>query len=353
MRIGILFHKNPFGPATGIDLVRIRAIAGGLRRRGIDAEIIGPVRAEGTVDGDIPVRPVSVLDSPGRYDLIKTSYHDSITLLGQYQGPVVSRIVRVVDERLPKRDESSREKLLRCQEMINSRSSAVVLNNKENRARWREMYGSGLPVHLIPTGCPAILPQPKGNPLGSGPPAILFLGSLAAPRMTQILNEAAQRLKGLARIHFIGRNKACLYGGDNDCRLDPLVADHGELAEEHVWAYIRNSQIGLALATGPYAFDNDVSKILNYLRGGLPVLSEEPIINNELIRETKFGKIFKHGDIEDFLIKATQLLSSLPLDKREAVMRFMATEHSWDRRVDSYITLFEHVLKGRRAHPDT
>jgi glycosyltransferase involved in cell wall biosynthesis len=352
MRVGILFHKNPYGPAIGIDLVRIRAIAGGLRSKGIDAEIISPVLTEGTVDGDVPVRHVSVLDSPGGYDLIKTSYHDSITLLGNYQGPVVSRIVRVVDEHLPKRDDSSREKLLQCQEMINSRSSAVVLNNRENRARWREMYGGRLPVHLIPTGCPAVLPQPKGNPLSSGPPAMLFLGSLAAPRMIRILNEAAQRLNGLARIHFIGRNKAYLYGGGNDCRLDPLIADHGELAEEHVWGYIRNSQVGLALATGPYAFDNDVSKILNYLRGGLPVLSEEPIINNELIRETRFGKIFKHGDIEDFVVKATQLLSDLPVERREAVMRFMATEHSWDRRVDSYISLFEQVLKGRGNHGD-
>jgi len=165
--------------------------------------------------------------------------------------------------------------------------------------------------------------------------------------MARILNQIAHRLEGLARVHFIGRNKTGLYGGGSECLLDPLIAVHGELAEEHVWAYIRHATIGLALATGPYAFDNDVSKILNYLRGGLPVLSEEPIINNQLIRQTKYGKIFKHGDIDDLVIKATQILSNPPLHNREAVMRFMATEHSWQKRVESYIALFERILRAR------
>lgn len=346
MRIGVLFHKNPYGPATGIDLVRIRAIARGLIGNGVDAEIISPVRSEGTLDGLIPVRGLSVLESPRPYDVVKTSYHDSIRLLGRYTGPVVSRIVRVVDERLPERDGASRRKLLDCQELIKSRASALVLNNKENRTRWRERYGDTPPISLIPTGCPANLPRTKFNPFAAGPPVILFLGSLAAPRMTQILNEAARRLDGLARIHFIGRDKVGLYGGDVGLRLDPLIAVHGEIDEQHVWAYIRHARIGLALATGPYAFDNDVSKILNYLRGGLPVLSEEPIVNNELIRVTRYGKTFKHGDVDDLVIKATQLLSDPPLDKTAAVMRFMATEHSWDRRVEAYIHLFEEVLRS-------
>ncbi|MDQ7783574.1 MAG: hypothetical protein RDU20_11890 [Desulfomonilaceae bacterium] len=346
MRVGILFHKNPFGPATGIDLVRIRAIAGGLRRKGIDAHIISPTGMEGTIDDGVPVRDISALGESPAYDLVKTSYHDSITLLGSYKGPVVARIVRVVDERLPERDEASRRKLLDCQELILSRASALVLNNRENVARWRERYGNRLPVFLIPTGCPAVLPRSGVNPFKGGLPAILFLGSLAAPRMAAILNESARRLEGLAKIHFIGRNKTGIYGGGSECRLDSLIAVHGEIAEEHIWPYIRHASVGLALATGPYAFDNDVSKILNYLRGGLPVLSEEPIINNELIRQTKYGKTFKHGDVDDLVIKAAQILSNPPVDKREAVMRFMAVEHSWDRRVESYTAVFEQVLKS-------
>jgi glycosyltransferase involved in cell wall biosynthesis len=344
MRVGIVFHKNPYGACTGIDLVRLRAIAGGLVRRGIEAEIIAPVPHEGAVDGFIPVRGLSALRIVGRYDVIKTSYHHSIMLLDDYAGPVVSRIVRVVDDRLPERDEPFRDTLLRCQERIKARAAALVLNNKENRARWRLLYGNTPRIALIPTGCPATLPPLKGNPLASGPPAILFLGSLSAPRMVHILNEAARRLAGRAQVHLIGKNKACMYGGDSDCDLDPLVADHGELDEDHVWPYITNARIGLAVATGPYAFDNDVSKIFNYLRGGLPALSEEPIVNNDLIRQTGLGHIFRYGDVDDLVARAKQLLEHPPETRRETVMRFMASEHSWDKRVDSYIELFESVL---------
>ncbi len=64
MRVGIVFHKNPFSEPTGIDLVRVRAIAGGLIKMGIQAEIISPVASEGIIGGFIPVRTLDVLTNP-------------------------------------------------------------------------------------------------------------------------------------------------------------------------------------------------------------------------------------------------------------------------------------------------
>ena len=90
MRVGIVFHKDPFAPPSGIDLVRLRAIAGGLLSRGVQAEIISPAQKEGTIEGGIPVRGVEVLREPGRYDVVKTSYHDSIALVEPYTGPVAT-----------------------------------------------------------------------------------------------------------------------------------------------------------------------------------------------------------------------------------------------------------------------
>jgi glycosyltransferase involved in cell wall biosynthesis len=344
MRIGIVFHKNPFAAPTGIDLVRLRAISLGLINRGVEAEIIAPVETEGVIEDSIPVRKLDVLDKPNVYDLIKTSYHDSIMLIGGFRGPVVSRIVRVVDERLPERDDAARERLLLCQEMIKKRAAALVLNNKENRERWINLYGSQPPITLVPTGCPSEIPKPRSNPFLSGERAILFLGSLASPRMVSMLNKAARMLSDLGRIHLVGLNKACMYGGGKDCALDPLIEDHGELPEDAIWDYIRYASIGLAFATGPHAFDNDISKILNYLRGGLPVLSEEPIVNNDLIRQTGFGKIFRFDDINDMAKKARELIKEEYEGDREAVMRFMAQEHSWDKRVEVYLKLFQTIL---------
>ncbi len=125
--------------------------------------------------------------------------------------------------------------------------------------------------------------------------------------------------------------------------LNPLVLDHGELPEQAIWDYVRHASIGLALATGPHAFDNDVSKILNYLRGGLPVLSEEPIINNELVRKTGLGTSFAFDDAEDLAAKAKDLLRMDFQAKKQRVMEFMASEHSWDKRVSAYSALFRSI----------
>ncbi len=346
MRVGIVFHKNPLAPPTGIDLVRLLSLAGGLRARGVHAEIVAPIDRDAEVGEGIPVRTLAALNASNPYDLVKTCYHPSIMLLGAYQGPVVARIVRVVDEQLPERDNSFREHLLRCQSVIRTRASALVLNNVENEVRWKRLYGDIPPIALVPTGCPGTLPKSHGNPYRNGEKAVLFLGSLAAPRMVKMLNEAAQKLEGLGTVHLVGLNKVRMYGGDQDCVLDRRVVDHGELREADVWDFVRYASIGLAFATGLHPFDNDVSKILNYLRGGLPVLSEEPIVNNVLVRETGFGKIFPYGDVESFVGIARDLLENPPPNNKEAVMRYMATEHSWDRRVATYLDLFEQVLSG-------
>ena len=341
MKIGILFHKNPLLPSTGIDIVRLRSISKGLMENNMDTEIIAPVEKETVIDGLIPVKPLCFLNK-NRYDIIKTCYHFSMECLQDYKGPVVSRIVRVVDDTFPPRDEPMRDRLLKCQELIRTRSAAISLNNRENKERWYRFYGKKIPVILTPTGCHEEIPPPGKNPYADKK-TILFLGSLCAGRMVTILNEMALKLKNTAEIHFIGKNKTGLYGDPKALRHD--IVRHGELPEEETWDYIRYASAGLTLATGPWPFDNDSSKIVNYLRGGLPVISEEPIVNNHLIRETGYGKIFGHGNIDDFWVKAADLLDRPPIDKKEKVMAFMSREHSWNRRVETYLELFEKILQ--------
>ncbi len=348
MKIAFVFHKDPFAPPRGIDLVRLRALTVGLIRRGVQTEIVSPVEREGAIEEIVPVRGLRALEQPGRHDLIKTCYHYSMELIGEYKGPIVSRIVRVVDERKPERDESARERLLHCQEIIRSRSTILVLNNRENQVRWRRLYGEDPPIILVPTGCPEEIPARGENPFEDTKPVMLFLGSLAAPRMVTMLNRAARRLSSRCRIHLVGKNKARMYGSDVECPIDPLVVDHGELPQDEVWNYIQYADVGIALATGPDPFDNDVSKILNYLRGGLPVLSEEPIINNTLVLRTEFGRTFEHDNVDDLVTQATELLENPPLARRDWVMRFMAREQSWGRRVEIYISLFKSILGSKR-----
>jgi glycosyltransferase involved in cell wall biosynthesis len=344
MKVGILFHKNPLAEPSGIDLIRLRAIAGGLICRGISAEVLAPVDQERILDGSIPVFPLHHL-MKGRYDIIKTCYHFSIELIQDYTGPVVSRIVRVVDDCLPERDEQWRERLIRCQQQICRRSSVLVLNNTENQRRWQHFYGHSLPIVLVPTGCPQHIPKPRKNPFDANKRNILFLGGIAAPRMIALMNTMADRLEHMAQIHIIGLNKVHWYGMADEGALHPSIIQHGEICEEDTWDYLFHADIGLALATGSHVFDNDLSKIYNYLRGGLPVLSESPVLNNDLIRQTGLGRIFQFGNVEDLIAASVSLLENPPtLETRNAAMNFMSTDHAWERRIDIYEKLFNELI---------
>jgi len=342
IKVGMVFHKNPLAPQSSIDLIRLRAISGGLIRKGIETEILAPVHQDGVMAGSVPVRPLHHI-MKGQYDIIKTCYHFSMELIQDYEGPIVSRIVRVVDDCLPERDENWRERLMQCQERISRRASVLVLNNVENKKRWQFFYGKALPVILVPTGCPMHVPPPRRNPFDGKKRAILFLGSIAAPRMIAILNTLADRLDE-ARVHVVGVNKVCWYGKGEGGDIHPSIVQHGEIPEEDIWDYIYHADMGLALATGPHAFDNDLSKICSYLRGGLPVLSEAPVVNNDLIRRRGLGRIFRLDDMADLIAGAKSLLDYPPApETRKAAMAFMAAEHSWDRRVEVYERLFSRL----------
>ncbi|MDQ7824939.1 MAG: hypothetical protein RDV48_19220 [Candidatus Eremiobacteraeota bacterium] len=351
MRLAVIFHRNPDSPLSRIDIIRLRALTTGFYEKGIETDIIAPLEKETLLfGGTVRAKPLGALEG-GRYDIVKTCYHPSIRYALAIDVPVVARIVRVVDEKLPERDEGGRAELLECQELIAEKAAHLVLNNRENELRWRERYGEMLPVTLIPTGCPPELPPPGKSPYPPDEKVILFAGSICAPRMAELLNEAADLLPGGTAIHFVGENKSAMYGGGMAIPLSHKITCHGEVPEERLWDYLAFAHGGLALAAGPWPFDNDISKIISYLRGGLPVISEERIVNNRLVLSACYGFVFRYGSAGDLVEKALSLIKEPPRERRNEVMRMMAAEHGWDRRVEAYCALFERLLSERRR-PD-
>jgi len=349
MKVGFVFHKDPSLQPDGIDTIRLHALTGGLRKRGLAVEIVAPVDGRSVTAAGVPVHPLEHLGVAG-FDVVKTCYHFSIELIGTFGGPVVSRLVRVVDEKAPERDAAWRGRLVHCQDAIAARARVVVFNNRENEQRWQAVYGARVSTMLVPTGCPSVIPRTGASPYEEGEKVVLFLGSLCAPRMVPMLNGLGEALRGVARIHHIGRDKLHLY---DDGRADgkaeelaPLVVRHGEMPEERIWNYIGHARIGLALAPGPYPFDNDLAKIYSYLRGGLPVLSEERVVNNDLLAATGNGGVFAYDDVDDAAARALMLLERPPGVARQRVMDFMAREHSWEQRVDSYYRFFTCLQAG-------
>jgi hypothetical protein len=264
-------------------------------------------------------------------------------LVQDFEGPVVARLVRVVDERHPARDRRQRGHLLAAQDEVSRLAAAVAFNNPENQARWRRLFGSGLPSLLTPTGCPERLPPRRCRPFPLDRVVAIYLGSLASSRQVEMLNRCARALAGLAEVHLVGRNKSGLYGRTR--RLDTLVRQHGEKDPREIWDFLRAAHLGLALAVGPEAFDNDSSKVVHYLRAGLPVLAEEPILQIGLLRSLGMGQGFGYGRVGELRQAARALLSWLPAPAtRRWAMSVMRREHSWLRRVDAYLELFQHLL---------
>ncbi len=345
-----MFHGDPLQRPPGIDVERLTALAAGLAARGVQADVLAPVerpaRLAAASGRRVAVRPLARAWD-GRYDLLKTCYHPGIDLVAGFPGPVVCRLVRVVDESRPARDGPRRARLLAWQQKIHARAWAVAFNNQQNLARWQRLYGWERPAVLTPTGCPEEIPPKGPDPYGQGPPAVLFLGSLAAPRMVHRLNELAEALRGVASVHLVGLNKSGLYGAP--VRLSPLVVDHGPQGGPRMWDFVAHAKLGLALAASPEEFDNDSSKVCFYLRGGLPVLYEEPILQGRLVAELGMGLGFPLGETARMVQAARRLLAQDTCNRQEA-MRHMAREHAWGRRVDTYLELFEQLLKqGPRA----
>ena len=113
-----------------------------------------------------------------------------------------------------------------------------------------------------------------------------------------------------------------------------------------MWDYIQAADLGLALAAGPDRFDNDLSKIYYYLRGGVPVVIERPAVQVDLVRELGHGLVFDHGDRAGLAAAATEALAR-PFAERTTVMDYMARNQAWDRRAEVYLELFRRLLYRR------
>jgi glycosyltransferase involved in cell wall biosynthesis len=99
------------------------------------------------------------------------------------------------------------------------------------------------------------------------------------------------------------------------------------------WDFQRFARVGIALAEGPAQL-NESSKIYQYLRAGLPVVSEEPIPNNTLLEETGMGLVVPYDDLRTLADGIQAVIhSAWP---GEAAGEYLAKNHSWDRRAKKY-----------------
>ena len=115
-----------------------------------------------------------------------------------------------------------------------------------------------------------------------------------------------------------------------------VVTCLGAVENSRIWDYQYFADVGIALGQGKVQH-NESSKIYYYLRTGLPVVSEEPIPNNHLIKESGLGFI---ADYSDNQMMAEMIQSAIYQKwQKEEAIQYILNNHTWDKRVQVYDAL--------------
>jgi len=278
-----------------------------------------------------------------RYDVVKTLFHMGFETLERHRGAAHPFIIAKLGSLVGDRDQDGvyflgeeRRRLFETQTRIAARARWVSLLTEPSRALWRSCHGDdGRPL-LVPGAVDATLPRAGPSPYAPGARVCVFAGNIydgwyqAAVHETLVAKinalGRALRARGL-ELHVLGH-------GDHS-RLDPAaVAAHGPVPYERSWDYLRGAQVGVVLAFGPEPNHNESTKIYHYLRVGLPTVCEAGFPNQGLVEEARLGAVVVNGDM-DAMAEEVHRCARAAWD-RDAAIRFVLEQHTWDARARIY-----------------
>jgi glycosyltransferase involved in cell wall biosynthesis len=289
------------------------------------------------------------------YDVVKTLFHAGFSTLATHGGADHPFIIAKLGSVVGGRDGvegvhfsgAEREALFEMQRQIDRKSRYVTVLTEPSRMLWEAEFGGGDRILTVPTGVDREIPPPRVNPYrGFGERIAVYIGTLYRSTQREInllwqhkLNRLGARLKKKGiRLCVVGR-------GMTDQLDRDAVTFLGEVENDRVWDYQYFAHTGVVLAQGA-AQHNESSKIYYYLRSGLPVVSEAPIPNNDLIRAAGLGYVCEYGDEETMaeMIDAASRRSW----GRDAAIALVLDRHTWHDRAGVYDALLQAQL-GRRA----
>ncbi len=278
------------------------------------------------------------------YDIIKTLYHrghQTITEEGVTNHPfIISRIASVVgssdDTEGVHFYKDERKRLYELQMKVHQQSRYVSLTTEPSKDLWEHEFGHQTNLVMVPTGVDRIIPGSGQNPYKEFPERIVvYIGNIRATGRQKELNLLWQeRLNSIGRQLKKKRIRLCFVGVGEIDRIDNMVVTClGPVRNNRIWDYQYFADAGITMAQGKVQ-NHDSSKIYYYLRAGLPVVSEDPIPNNHVIREANLGLIADYGD-DQMMADMIEAVIFTKWDAEEAI-RYMIMNHTWDKRVEVY-----------------
>jgi hypothetical protein len=279
----------------------------------------------------------------GKYDVVKTLFHKGFRHLceegGSDHGFIISKLGSVVGHvdgvegvHFVARE---REHLYEVQRRVSQRSRYVTLLTRPSRLLWEREFGTDNGILIVPTGVDETVPSPSVNPYREFSEKIaVYIGTIYSNAQREVNVLWQRRLNSLGRSLKQRGIRLCFVGPGNTERLDPhVVTCVGPIGNDRIWDYQYFADVGLALAQGR-SQHNESSKIYYYLRTGLPVVSEVPIPNNHLIRETALGFVSEYAD--DQMMSEMIEAAAHGRWEKEAAIRYMLEHHTWDKRARVY-----------------
>jgi hypothetical protein len=286
------------------------------------------------------------------YDVVKTLCHHGFSTLMAHGGADHPFIIAKLGSVVGGRDGvagvhfsgAERAALYVLQQEIARRSRYVTVLTEPSRRLWRECGGHDR-VLTVPTGVDRVIPPPRSNPYrGMTERIAVYIGTLYRSTQRDINLLWQDRLTRLGRL--LGRKgiRLCVVGRGLTDRLDPAAVTFlGAVENDRVWDHQYFADAGVVLAQGAVQH-NESSKLYYYLRTGLPVVSEAPVPNNDLIASANLGFIGPYGDdqtMADLIDAATRTAW-----RRDRAIAYMLAHHTWDQRARIYETRLRAELGG-------
>ncbi|HEY7529057.1 MAG TPA: hypothetical protein VIC56_00075 [Gemmatimonadota bacterium] len=312
-----------------------------------------------------------------RYDVVKTLFHKGFQTLAAGGGAdhplIISKLGSVVGsvDDLPGVHflGEERQELYDVQRAIARSSRYVAVLTEESRRLWEAEHangagpaGSGAPagapdaaardrrgpeVLFVPTGVDRDIPPPRANPYaGWDGPVAVYIGNLYDTTQLHVNRLWQDRLDALGGELRRRGIRLCFVGPGLTDRLDPSrVTAVGPVPVDEVWDWQRFAAVGVVLAQGPLQH-NESSKIYYYLRTGLPVVSEAPVPNNDLLEACGLGTVVPYGD-DRLLADAVAEAAARRWD-REAGIRYVLEHHTWEHRA----AIYDRVIRRELGLPE-
>ena len=335
-----------FEPVT-MDTIRWLRISEGLAKLGYQVDMVTNEKDQSVINVAHNLRrvPYSRVDWQN-YNIVKTLFHEGFRSLERARGanhPFIICKTPVVD---PKSQVDANLKpwskwyLLWIQGRINQKAKLITVLNQRNKTIWQKKYGKKNNILIVPTGVDSKIPQPKNNPYKKiGKKIVLYAGHIGGPESRQLNIYWQNRLNNLGQILKVKDIHLCFVGfGLIDKLKSEWVTSFGPITNEKFWDYQYYADCGITLADAPDVH-NESSKIYYYLRTGLPVVSESPVPNNDLIIKAQLGYISPFNND----VKMAALIEEAVKrrwNKKKAI-DYIIKNHTWDKRVEIYDEIFK------------